>query len=180
MRALSAVFTALAGLAVLAGSAQAQGHKVAYLNSQRILAEAPGSQEVRDQIQQEMAGFEAQIQALQDSLQAMIEDYQRKAVLLSPDEKQRQETAIETRRQALAAQANGIEQQAAARQNELMAPIMARIEQAIESIREEGGYALIFDAAQGALVSADTTLDISSAVLEKMRAAASGQSARQR
>lgn len=180
MRALSVVLTALAGLAVLAGAAQAQGHKVAYLNSQRILAEAPGSQAVRDQIQQEMAGFESQIQALDDSLRAMIEDYNRKSVLLSPDEKRRQEEAITMRQQALDQQAAGIRQQAAARQQELMAPIMARIEEAIESIREEGGYALIFDAAQGALVSADTTLDVSSAVLEKIRSAASGPPARQR
>lgn len=178
MRALFVAVTAVAGLAAFAGPARAQGHKVAYLNSQRILAEAPGAQDVRTRIQQEMAAYEAQVQVLQDSLDAMIADYQKKSVLLSPDEKKKQEDAIVQRRDALGQRVQGIQAQAQAKQNELMAPIMSRIEEVIETVRKEGGYALIFDAAQPGIVSADTTLDVTVNVINRLKAATGGPASR--
>ena len=174
MRAFWVAATTVAGLAAFAGPGRAQVQKVAYLNSQRILAEAPGAEGVRDRIQQEMARYEAQVQVLRDSLNAMIADYQKKSVLLSPEEKRKQEEAIGARQQQAAQRAEAINQQAAQKQQELMAPIMTRIEQVIEGIRKEGGYAIIFDAAQPGIVSADTLLDVTASVIAKLKAAASG------
>lgn len=178
MRNLFVAVTAVAGLLVMAGPGRAQAQKVAYLNSQRILAEAPGAQQVRDQIQQEMVRYEAQVKVLQDSLDTMIADYQKKSVLLSPDEKKKQEDAIAARQQQLAQRAQGIQAQAQQKQNDLMAPIMSRIEDVIEAIRKEGGYAIIFDAAQPGIVSADTTLDVTTGVIAKLKAGASGSTSR--
>jgi outer membrane protein len=160
-------------MAAFAVPARGQVHKIAYIDSRRLLAEAPGAQGARDQIQQEMAAFQAQVQVLQDSLNAMIDDYQRKSVLLSPEEKKKQEDAIVQRRDALQQRVQGIDAQAQQRQNELMAPVMNRIQEVIDAVRIEGGYSIIFDAAQG-IVSADSTLDMTAAVLARMNASAGG------
>lgn len=52
---------------------------------------------------------------------------------------------------------------------------MQRIEEAISAVRQEGGFAMLFDAATDAIVSADTTLDMTERVLARLRQQGSGQ-----
>jgi outer membrane protein len=162
----------LAGLGLAMAPAAAESQKIGFVDSRRLFQEAPGAQEAQTLIKGEMARFDAQVQVLRDSLQAMVADYQRKSVLLSPDEKQKQEAALVQRQQALQQRAGQIEQQASARQDELMKPVMDRVQQAIDDIRATGGYAIIFDVASGAMVAADSTLDLTTQVIEKLRGAA--------
>jgi outer membrane protein len=122
-------------------------------------------------MQQEMSRFEAQVKVLQDSLQKMITDYQQKSVMLSPDEKRKREQEITQKRGELEQQASQLEQQAMQKQNQLMQPVMQQVEKVISDIRKEEGYALIFDVASRALVSADTTLDLTSKVIARLKAA---------
>ena len=173
MRALYIAVTAVAGLAAMAVPARGQVLKIAYIDSRRLLQEAPGAQEARAQIQQEQNAFQAQVQILQDSLDAMIADYQRKSVLLSPDEKKKQEDAIVARRNAYEQRMNGLQNQSQQKQNDLMAPVMNKIQDVLDAIRTEEGIAIIFDAAQG-IVSADSTLDKTATVLARMKASAGG------
>jgi len=177
MRALYVAVTAVAGMAAMAVPARGQVMKIAYIDSRRLLAEAPGAQEARDEIQREVARFQAQAQTLQDSLDAMVADYQRKSVLLSPDEKKKQEDAIIARRNAYEQRMTGLQTQSQQKQNDLMAPVMNRIQDVLDAIRVEEGLAIIFDAAQG-IVSADSTLDKTATVLARMKASAGGPTSR--
>lgn len=162
----------VAGLGLALAPAAAESQKIGYVDSRRLFSEAPGAQEAQTLIRGEMARFDAQVQVLRDSLQAMVADYQRKSVLLSPDEKQRQEAALVQRQQALQQRAGQIEQQASARQDELMKPVMDRVQKAIDDIRVSGNYGIIFDVASGAMVAADSTLDLTTQVIERLRASA--------
>jgi len=159
-----------AGMAMTLAPLTAQGQRIAYLDSRRLLQEAPGANEARTLIQGEMARFDAQLKVLEDSVNAMMADYQRRSVLLSPDEKTKQEQTIIQRRAAMEQRAQGIQQQASTRQDELMKPVMERVQKAIEDVRKEGGYAIILDAAQGGMVAADSTLDLTRTVIDRMKA----------
>ncbi|MGH7500158.1 MAG: OmpH family outer membrane protein [Longimicrobiales bacterium] len=161
-----------AGLALAMAPAAAASQKIGYVDSRRLIREAPGAQEAQTLIQGEMARFDAQVQVLRDSLQAMVADYERKSVLLSPDEKQKQQSALIQRQQALQQRAGSIELQATARQEELMKPVMDKVQKAIEDVRKAGGYAIIFDAASGGMVAADSTLDLTAQVIERVKASA--------
>jgi outer membrane protein len=97
-------------------------------------------------------------------------------VLLSPDEKQKQEAVLVQKQQALQQRAGQIEQQASARQDELMKPVMDRVQKAIDDIRVAGNYGLILDVASGAMVAADSTLDLTTQVIERLRASANDTS----
>jgi outer membrane protein len=162
----------------LMAAAPAQGQKIAYLDSRRVLAEAPGAQQVTAQIQAEMQKFQGQVQVLEDSVGKMLADYQQKSVTMSPDARTKREAEITQARNALQQQAAQIEQQAAQKQNELMKPVMDLVEKAIEEVRQEGGYAIIFDLGPGAIVSADTTLDLTTTVINRLKASQSSSTAR--
>ncbi len=143
--------------------------KIAYLNSAKILEGAPGADSVKAEIDKEMAKYQGRIQSLQDSLQMMYADYQKQSVLLSPAEKKKREDAIEARRQVLAQRAQFLQDEANNRQHDMMDPITKKVEGIIETLRKEGGYSIIFDAASQAMVSADTTLDLTTQVMTRLK-----------
>jgi outer membrane protein len=178
MRNLFGATFILSGLMALAAPVSGQAQKIAYLDSRRIIATAPGAQDARASIEQEMQKYQAQVKVLSDSLDAIVADYQKKSVLLSPDEKSKQEQATLQKRAALQQRAQDLEDQATKRQNDLMQPVMDRIEKVIDEVRKEGGYAVVFDLASGSMVSADTTLDLTTRVMDRLKAAASAPTAK--
>jgi outer membrane protein len=178
MRKVLAASLFMAGFTALAAPLRAQGLKIAYVDSRRIFAEAPGADAARTAINQEMARYQARAQAMSDSLDAMVADYQKQSVLLSPDEKKKREDAILQRRQALNQRAQFMQEEAQNKQTELMDPVMKKVEAVIETVRKEGGYAIIFDVASQAMVSADSTLDLTNQVLTRLKAQTSESTAK--
>jgi outer membrane protein len=178
MRKVLAASLFMAGFTALAAPLQAQGLKIAYVDSRRIFAEAPGADAARNAISQEMARYQARAQAMSDSLDVMVADYQKQSVLLSPDEKKKREEAIRQRQQALNQRAQFMQEEAQNKQTELMDPVMKKVEAVIETVRKEGGYAIIFDAASQAMVSADSTLDLTNQVLTRLKAQTSESTAK--
>ena len=173
MKTFMSFFGAAACALLLAGSAAAQQAptKVGYIDSRRVIQEAPGAQAARQTIETEMGAYQQQLRMLEDSVRTMFDQYQQQSVMMSPDAKAKREQEITAKQGELQQRATEIQQRAVQRQNELMEPIMARIEQIISTVRTEGGYAILFDVASDALVSADTTLDVTEQVIARLRAA---------
>ena len=165
---------ALAGLAVTAGAANAQTAtaKIGFVNSQKIIAEAPGAAEVRSTIEKEMNKHRADLALADDSVKNLISAYEKKALVLSADAKTKEETAIRTRQQALQKRAEDLENQMVKRQQDLVKPIMDRINTVLTDLRKEGGYTLILDASTGVIVSADPAADLTETVLTRLKATA--------
>ncbi|HSL72325.1 MAG TPA: OmpH family outer membrane protein, partial [Longimicrobiales bacterium] len=139
----------------------------------RLFQEAPGATEARTTFQREMDKYRAELALLEDSIKNMVTEYQQKQVMLSPDAKKKQEDAINAKQRVYDQRSQQIEQLASKRQQELVGPIMTRINSILETIRKEEGYVIILDASQaGVIVSADTTLDLTAKVLAKLKTAA--------
>lgn len=163
------------GAVVAPAEAQTQSTKMGYINSQRIIAEAPGATEARQSFEQEMAKARQQMQVLEDSLKAMIEDYEKQQVVLSPDARKQREEVIRQKQGSYQQRAAQLEEQMGQRQEALVRPIMARIETVLSELRKEGGYAFIFDQAAGGIVAADPTLDLTPQVLQRLKSTAAAQ-----
>jgi outer membrane protein len=169
---------ALAGLAVSAGAANAQtAGKIAFVNSQKIIAEAPGAAEVRSTIEKEMNKHRADLALADDSLKNMISAYEKKQLVLSADARKKEEDAIRARQSALQNRAQTLENEMVKRQQELAKPIMDRINTVLQDIRKEGGYAIILDAANGGIVAADPAMDLTETVLTRLKSTAAAPAA---
>ncbi|MHB1168467.1 MAG: OmpH/Skp family outer membrane protein [Longimicrobiales bacterium] len=173
---LGAVLAALA-LVVLAGPAAAQQApvRIGYINTQKLLQEAPGTQEVQQRIRTELQPFDQQLRALEDSLRALQQQFGQEPAGMTEQARTQRQQQFQTQAQALQQRAAQVQQEAAQKQNELLSPVMQRIEEAISAVRQEGGFAMLFDAATDAIVSADTTLDVTDRVLARLRQQGSGQ-----
>ena len=171
---LATIIGALA-LVVLAGPAAAQqpaATRVGYLNTQRLLQEAPGTAEAQQRMQTELAPFEQQLRVLEDSARVLQQKLSQEALGLSQQAREQRQQQFQQQVQALQQQAAQVQQQASQKQSELLGPVMQRIEEAISAVRQEGGFAILFDAATDAIVSADTTLDVTQRVLDRLQAGA--------
>lgn len=162
------VLLAVSTLGIRPAAAQS-APKLAFINSQRIIAEAPGAQSARQTLEREMEGYRQELGKLEEEIQQMVTDYERKRSMLSNDARQREEEAIMQKQRDAQQRAMQLEDQAARRQNELVEPVMRRIQEVIDAIRAEGNYAMIFDVAAGGVIAADPSLDLTDQVLARLR-----------
>jgi outer membrane protein len=147
--------------------------KIAFINSQTILSQAPGRAEAEAQFEKEMSTYRQQVQRMGDSLNTMVSAYQKAQPTLAPAARETREKAIREKQGEYAKRTQQLESQAQQRQAELVQPIMEQINKVINDIRAEGNYAMIFDAGStaGVLVAADKSLDLTEQVLARLKTA---------
>ena len=171
MRALfRAAPVALTLLAVMALPAHAQGSKVAYVQTDMLLDQAPGRAEAEAQFEKETGGYRDQIKRMSDSLDALVSGFQKRQASLTAATRDAQAKEIQTKQQEYQRRTAELEQKAQGRQNELVQPILDKVKAAIEEVRVEGGYAMIFNADQGSpIVAVDKSLNVTDKVLSKLK-----------
>ncbi|MDB4888174.1 MAG: hypothetical protein JWL61_29 [Gemmatimonadetes bacterium] len=163
---------ALALLAALSGRAQAQGQKFAYIQSSILLDQAPGRAEAEAQFVKETDVYKEQIKRMSDSLNAMVAAFEKRQASLTVAQREAQGKDIQAKEASYQTRTRELEQKANQRQSELVQPILDRIKLAIEDIRVEGGYSMIFNADQGSpIVALDKNLNVTDRVLSKLRSA---------
>ena len=167
----------LASVAILASASATQSQavaplKIGYINSAAILEEAPGAKEASAAFDQYLQGSQAEVQRMSQELQTLVADYERQQLMLSATAKTQRQEEINRKRQEYQARAEALETQAGQRQQQLVQPVMDKVNQVIELIRAEGGYAFIFDAAAGSIIAADPKLDLTQQVIQRLKTAA--------
>jgi len=158
-------------LMVRPGTAQESALKIGFVNSQEILGEDPAALQAQEQLNQELETIRTEVQQMGQQLEQLMQQYEAQQLTRSPQANQQLEQQIVTQRQEYESRVGSLEQQAGQRQQEIVQPVMDRINQIIEAIRVEGGYSLIFDVAAGSILAADGSLDLTPEVLRRLRLA---------
>jgi len=167
----SAVLVA-AMLAVAGDTAAAQAAlRVAYVNPQALFDNAPGRAEAEAAFKKETEGYRTELTRRSDALTQLVSAYQKEEAKLAPADKDRRQRAIAAKEDSLRGRQQQLEQQAAQRQSELMAPIMETVRKVLEDIRAEDGYAIIFSSEPGSspILAADKNLDITERVVARLK-----------
>ena len=163
----------MTGLLAAQTAAAPGSAKIVYVNSQKIIAQAPGRADAEAQFQKEMDQYKAQVQRMGDSLQTAVADYQKAEPTLTPAVKATRTKDLRDRQAAYQQHVQQLEQTAQQREAELVRPIMEQINKIIEQIRTENNYTFILDAGSqaGVVVAADSSLDITDQVIKRLVAA---------
>lgn len=171
---IRAASLALILCAASAASVSAQAApKLGFINSAAILAEAPGRAEAENRFKGEVAAYQAQLQRMSDSLQTMAAAFDKEAARLDSATRVSRAKVIQDKEAVYQTRARNLDQQMQTRQAELIRPIMENLQKVIEQVRQEDGYAMIFDVASqtSVIVAADKSLDITQKVLARVKAA---------
>lgn len=155
-----------------ANQSWAQAPKLGVINSQALLAQAPGTPAAMAAFEQSMQGYQQEMTRLQTELQALQDDLDKQGATLTAAVRQQRTDEIQEKYVAFQMRQQELQQTADQRESELVGPIIQQIETIVEQVRAEGGYSIIFDVASGPTIFAvDPALDITLQVLEKLRAA---------
>ena len=146
--------------------------KLAFINSNVILQSTPGRAQAESTFQHDFAGYQQQVNVLQAQFDSAVNEFQRTSLVLSPSAKQQRQNELSQMRDRTTQQIQDLNDRARQREQELLAPIYARVNTVVEAIRVEFNYAMVFDAAAqgGSLVTADHSLDISPLVIQRLQA----------
>ncbi|MFQ5747539.1 MAG: OmpH family outer membrane protein [Gemmatimonadota bacterium] len=160
-----------------AGRATAQqapptGTTFVYLRSAEILQQVPGYADAQRTFQREFSAWQAELSQQSAEVDSLTQDYQRQEVMLSPQARQQKQQELRDKQQALSKRVSELDNQAKARQQELVKPILERASAVIEQIRTEQGYSMIFDISTEGVVSADPSLDITQLVIDRLKSSA--------
>ena len=161
----------IAGVAGGAGAQQAP-IKIAYVNSAALMEAAPGRAAAADLLNKEGAGYQTQLQKMQDSVNALYTKYQKDEPTMSAATKESRQKTIRDYEAAMQAKSAEFQKVYDEHTKEVMAPITDQVKKVIDDIRVEEGYAIILDNAPGAgnIVSADKNLDITDKIVSRLRA----------
>ncbi len=151
-------------------SAAAQAARVAYVNTNQVLAEYTPAQEARQALESARLEAQSELQLLDRGLQAAVGEYQQQAMTMTPEARQARELELQNQQQALQNRTQELDIQFQERQEELLQPVMERVTAVIEEIRVEGSYALILDSASQAILAGDPALDLTQEVLTRLQA----------
>jgi outer membrane protein len=179
LRTAGVVATMLAFTSAAAAAQAAAAGRIAYVNPQALFQNAPGRVQAESTFRKETEAYRTELAKMSDALTAMVSDYQKSEAKLTAADKERRQRAIAAKEDTLRGRQQQLEQQAAERQNELMAPIMESVRKVLEDIRAEDGYAMILSSEPGSspILAADKNLDITERVVARLRTVAANKPA---
>jgi len=161
---------------VLSSVAQAQDGKsctkLGYVNPQALMEAAPGRVAAESLLTKEGQVYQGQLQKMQDSLNGLLQKYQKEEPTLSATAKETRQKSLQAMENELQQKNSQFQQQFDARKNEVMAPITDVVKKVLDDIREEGCYAMIImsEPGQSVIASADKNLDVTDKAVSRLRA----------
>ena len=163
---------AVLAIALIAVTSDVSAQKFGFLNSAALLQTMP---EVRE-AEANLATFQEQ---LQKRGQQMLQDFQTKyqelerknsAGEISPKQLQEETAALQEEEAKIAQFERDMQEQILGKREELLQPILNEVNEAIQQVAAEEGFAYIFDASPGGgiLLYADESTDVMAQVKAKL------------
>ncbi len=138
----SRLFAALLVL-VAVPAASAQTLKIGYADPEVIITYMPEYKGVQDRLATEYRTNQEALQAMADDLQDRAERYQKQQALLTPERRAEREKELADLQAELQQAAASKDQEMNQRQQELMAPLLEKVQGVIDQIAAEQGLDIV-------------------------------------
>ena len=146
---------------------------VSYINSDRILSEFQEAKDVDAKLSAERDKMAAEINTMKNGIDSLYAELGRKQLIWSEQKKQETQAQLQTMYASFQqAQMDkfGEGGELAKLNEELLNPVLEKIDAAIKEVGTEGNYDFIFDTVNANIVYAkDDKFDITDLVLEKLK-----------
>lgn len=166
-------FAVIFALILFAGTANAQ-QKIGYVDSKVILETLQDARDAQTNLDNMVQKWKLELQALNDSLLIMKDDYDKKKLILTEKIKQQKEEEIKQQEQKVTdfkQNKFGESGEYFQKQTELMKPVQDRVFKAIQDVAKEGGYDFVIDrSTQLMLLYMNDRYDLTQKVIKKLEA----------
>lgn len=154
----------------LAVSLQVDAQKLGYVSSQALLSQMPEVKQAEANLDALKKQLQKKGQQMLTELETNYKDLQRKEAQgeLSPKQIETEAQKLKEEEGKIAQFEQDMQRQLMTKQEELMQPVINRVNQAIKDVAAEGGYDYIFDAVGGFILYADESHDVTARVKAKL------------
>ena len=155
-------------LLTVLSTASAEG--IVVIDSERIFESLGDVSDATELLLAEIEVWETHADSLQEEIDDIRADLDY-TMVMSPDRRRERETLLDSKMEALQIFLEvtfGPGGLVESRNEQLVSPIVAAINEAVLEISQEEGYDLVLDAAGGLVVYASSSLDITDIVLEEL------------
>ena len=145
--------------------------KIGYVDSNEIMNNFDEVRQVQADLEKEQRRLESEFNELVFGLDSLKQDYERQRLLMSDtrrNEKENEVTNKEKSVQKFQLDKFGPEGEIYRIQNELLKPVLAKIDAAIQKVGSERGYDFILDAMSGALLYALDSHNLTEDVMDEL------------
>ena len=145
--------------------------KIGYVDSNEIMNNFEEVRQVQVDLEKEQKRLEAEFNDLVDSLDSLKQDYERQRLLMSDTRRNEKETEIANKEKSIQKfqlDKFGPEGEIYRKQNQLLKPVLGKIDEAIQKVGNERGYDFILDAMSGALLYALDSHNLTEDVMEEL------------
>ena len=148
-----------------------QGVSIAYVNSDVVLRQTPGYDIADSTMRADMQVYQREIESLRTQLDSAVSAYDQQSIVLSPAAREEKMDELRRLQERFNSRGQELQQRAAEREQELVAPLQQRIQTVIDGIRAERNLAIVFDVASptSGVISADPSLDLTQVVITRVR-----------
>lgn len=167
MRILIILMSAALGFA---STLAAQQVKIGFVQVERVMQDFPEWEDALKTFEKELESWQMQLNEYESEIQSMMQEFEQRAMLYSPERKQEeQEKILEKRQEAVKFYQDVFAQGGKAEQRrlELLNPAYDKINRAIEILGEREEYSMVFNA-QG-LLFAKQEFDLTEEVLKILK-----------
>ncbi len=145
--------------------------KIGYVDSNEIMNNFDEVRQVQADLEKEQRRLESEFNELVYSLDSLKQDYDRQRLLMSDARRNEKENEIinkEKSVQKFQLDKFGPEGEIYKTQNQLLKPVLAKIDVAIQKVGSERGYDFILDAMSGALLYALDSHNLTEDVMDEL------------
>ena len=145
--------------------------KIGYVDSNEIMNNFDEVRQVQADLEKEQRRLESEFNELVFGLDSLKEDYDRQRLLMSDTRRNEKENEIANKEksvQKFQLDKFGPEGEIYRIQNELLKPVLAKIDAAIQKVGSERGYDFILDAMSGALLYALDSHNLTEDVMDEL------------
>ena len=145
--------------------------KIGYVDSNEIMNDFDEVRQVQADLEKEQRRLESEFNELVFGLDSLKQDYDRQRLLMSDTRRNEKENEIANKEksvQKFQLDKFGPEGEIYRIQNELLKPVLAKIDAAIQKVGSERGYDFILDAMSGALLYALDSHNLTEDVMDEL------------
>jgi len=146
--------------------------KIGYIDSNEIMTKFEEVRQVQVSLEKEQRKLQAEMENLIQQLDSLKQEYDRQRLLMSDSRRQEKEQElVRTEQQIQKFQMDkfGPEGEIYRKQNQLLKPVLKKVDEAIQEVGKRQQYDYIMDAVGGAIVYALDSNNLTEDVIEELR-----------
>ena len=146
--------------------------KIGYIDSNEIMTKFEEVRQVQVTLEKEQRKLQAEMENLIQQLDSLKQEYDRQRLLMSDSRRQEKEQELvrsEQQIQKFQMDKFGPEGEIYRKQNQLLKPVLEKVDEAIQAVGKKQQYDYIMDAVGGAIVYALDSNNLTEDVIEELR-----------